>query len=185
MWSPLNPKSTQPLTATNKPPLPFIFIGDEAFPLKRNLLRPYPGRINRAEPMAVYNYRLSREQRIVENSFGILTARLTPSSSYLHAHAILKIPIVGSEYSEGQLLQSQKEKLFTPGQLLHFATIWESQNLQSFVHQDLLMVKMVLVTRSLVTGEVMTIYSTCCPDVSWWGRRKQAGRNMELLYTEL
>ena len=43
------------LIGTTQPAHPFAFVGDEAFPLKKNLLRPYPGR-NLAEPQAVYNY---------------------------------------------------------------------------------------------------------------------------------
>lgn len=33
-----------PLPATTSTNFPFVIVGDEAFPLKKNLLRPYPGR---------------------------------------------------------------------------------------------------------------------------------------------
>ena len=54
--------------------LPYIVVGDEAFPLRNNMLRPYHGR-NMNKEKSVFNYRLSRVRRIVENAFGILTSR--------------------------------------------------------------------------------------------------------------
>ena len=34
-----------PLPGTTEPELPYVIIGDEAFPLQNYLLRPYPGRL--------------------------------------------------------------------------------------------------------------------------------------------
>lgn len=53
--------------------LPYVLIGDEIFPLKPWLMKPYPGR-SLDEPRQVYNYRLSRARSTIENSFGILSA---------------------------------------------------------------------------------------------------------------
>lgn len=54
-------------------PLPYIVIGDEAFPLKKYLMRPYPRSARRlSEAERIFNYRLSRTRNTVENAFGIL-----------------------------------------------------------------------------------------------------------------
>ena len=52
--------------------LPYCLVGDEAFPLKPYLLRPYPGRDRLSREQSIYNYRLSRARRMIENTFGIL-----------------------------------------------------------------------------------------------------------------
>jgi DDE superfamily endonuclease len=53
---------------------PYFIAGDEAFPLSANLMHPYSGRFL-PDDKHYFNQRLSRARGVVENSFGILSAR--------------------------------------------------------------------------------------------------------------
>ena len=53
---------------------PFVLVGDEAFPLKEYLIKPY-ARASIKEKEQVANYRISRPRRVVENTFGICASR--------------------------------------------------------------------------------------------------------------
>ncbi|XP_028140337.2 uncharacterized protein LOC114334492 [Diabrotica virgifera virgifera] len=54
--------------------VPHVFLGDDAFPLSPNLLKPYPGAQDKGSPKRIFNYRLSRARRISENVFGMLSS---------------------------------------------------------------------------------------------------------------
>ncbi|GFO05888.1 protein antagonist of like heterochromatin protein 1 [Plakobranchus ocellatus] len=65
----------QPLPGKEHP-LPMVMVGDDAFPLKPYLLKPYPEHNNdHKDEKRIFNYRLSRARRCSENAFGLLTKR--------------------------------------------------------------------------------------------------------------
>ncbi|XP_070762733.1 uncharacterized protein [Enoplosus armatus] len=67
----LPPPATLPGTNITTP---HVFLGDAVFPLNVHLMRPYPG-INLDDAQTAYNHRHSQARRVIENTFGVLTAR--------------------------------------------------------------------------------------------------------------
>lgn len=59
---------------TTERTIPFMILGDEAFPLKTYLMKPYAARTLDPEKR-IYNYRHSRARRTVECTFGILARK--------------------------------------------------------------------------------------------------------------
>ena len=67
-------------------PCPYVFVADDAFPMTESIMKPYGGR-DISLKKRIFNYRLSRARRTVENAFGILASRFR----------IFRKPIIGKE----------------------------------------------------------------------------------------
>jgi len=63
-----------PEAFAGEPNLPYVIVADDAFALKSYIAKPYAMR-GLTEDQRVFNYRLSRARRVVENAFGILVSR--------------------------------------------------------------------------------------------------------------
>ena len=64
----------EPLGGCKFTPFPYFLLGDDIFPLKKWLIKPYPGR-NLSEELKIYSYWLSCARCVTENAFGFLAAR--------------------------------------------------------------------------------------------------------------
>ena len=109
-------------------PFPYYLVGDQIFPLKEWLFRPYPGTLT--EEQKIFSYHLSKARGTIENSFGILTTRwrifLTPIKakvenveSYVQAAVTMhnylnqteSLTAIQNEYNDGEKVDSHDKGL--------------------------------------------------------------------------
>lgn len=125
--------------------LPYVILCDEIFPLKPWLLKPYPGR-NLSEAQTVFNYRLSRARRTIENAFGILSSRWRVFRRPIQANIDLVVKMVQATTALHNYLLSTENARYTPqGYVDSYSTTGElipgdwrlddGAELNSFIHQ--------------------------------------------------
>lgn len=86
----LPPSKTLPGMSTA---VPYVILGDEAFGIARNILRPY-ARKNLNYKKKIFNYRQCRARRMIESTFGILTNKFRIFHRPLNVNTDLAIDIV-------------------------------------------------------------------------------------------
>jgi len=89
----LNIPKCQPLPGTTSPNMAYTFIGDEAFSLSQNMMRPFSGKLL-SNTKRIFNYRLSRARRNVESAFGILSNKWKIFHKPINANLNLSILLV-------------------------------------------------------------------------------------------
>ena len=118
--------------------VPYFLVGDDAFSLRTYLMKPY-GAKNLSRQQRIFNYRLSRARRVVENAFGILVNRFQVLLTTMSHHAdtarlivkacILLHNVMRSRYPvlQNRMIDAQERRL-QPGE-------WRAgQNLEDTVN---------------------------------------------------
>ncbi|KAG8173236.1 hypothetical protein JTE90_024650, partial [Oedothorax gibbosus] len=126
-------------------PMPHVFVADEAFPLQRHLMRPFPG-TQLDDIKRIFNYRLSRARRIVENDrlWKIFRVYRRPFECKLETvDKVVKATVVlhnylgrtgGHNYSDEDISKAMQE---TDNQLLNLPRIENNPSSEAFLVRDM------------------------------------------------
>ncbi|XP_036000776.1 uncharacterized protein LOC105922503 [Fundulus heteroclitus] len=93
--------------------IPYMFIGDDTCPLRPDLMKPYPSR-NLNNNQRIFNYRLSRARRVVENAFGILVNRFRVFRTTICLHPDKVVTIVFTCLCLHNFLRQQRSEAYVP-----------------------------------------------------------------------
>ncbi|XDV18757.1 hypothetical protein PO909_024389 [Leuciscus waleckii] len=93
--------------------MPYMFVGDEAYPLRSDLMKPYPFR-QMDHSQRVLNNRLSRARRVVENAFGILANRLRVFRSTICLEPDKVVKITMASLCIHNFLCERRSEAYTP-----------------------------------------------------------------------
>ena len=93
--------------------VPYMIVADDAFPLKEYIQKPY-SQIGLTKEKRIFNYRLSRARRIVENTFGILANRFRIFMSPIALDPKKVESIVMACCSLHNFLRKEAHRVYTP-----------------------------------------------------------------------
>jgi len=86
--------------------IPYFLLGDDAFPLRTWIMKPF-SRQKMTHAERVFNYRLSRARRVVENAFGIMAQRWRCLLTTLQLSPMKAITVVNATMALHNLLRTR------------------------------------------------------------------------------
>lgn len=94
---------------------PYVFVADDAFPLSPCILKPYSGHQDKGSKNRIFNYRLSRARRVVENVFGIMASifRVFRKPMLLQPEKVEKV-VLACVHLHNYLRKSSSKNTYTP-----------------------------------------------------------------------
>lgn len=95
----------------------YVFIADEAFALQTHLLKPFP-RKDLTYDRRIFNYRLSRARRCVENAFGVLASRFRIFHTTINLHPSKVDDIVMACVVLHNFLRKNNRAQYSPSSML-------------------------------------------------------------------
>lgn len=86
---------------------PYVLVADEAFQLHQNLMKPYSREVLGIRER-VFNYRLARARRIIENTFGIMAARFRVFKRPIHSRVDMVVRITKAAVALHNYIMNEK-----------------------------------------------------------------------------
>ncbi|XP_073765400.1 uncharacterized protein [Danio rerio] len=120
--------------------MPYMFVGDDAYPLRPDLIKPFPFR-HMDHGQRILNYRLSRARRVVENAFGILANRFRVFRSTIGLEPEKVIKITMASLCIHNFLCERRSEAYTPPAFTDWENsehamvdgLWRSHGMGSFL----------------------------------------------------
>lgn len=119
----LNLPESSPIDEMDGMDLPYFFVADDAFPLDMKIMKPYSGKFNPTglgTDKTIFNYRLSRARRTVENAFGILVMRWGCSRNEIQSRPEKVKIIVAACCTLHNYLMRESNEYFNPSMVDRF-----------------------------------------------------------------
>ncbi|XP_057302741.1 uncharacterized protein LOC130636907 [Hydractinia symbiolongicarpus] len=95
------------------PEIPYVIVGDDAFALSKNLLKPF-SKNTLCDAERIFNYRLSRFRKISENAFGILSARFRIINSTINLSPSKTTSLVMAIVALHNMLMTKSKDSYAP-----------------------------------------------------------------------